>query len=247
MVHMPKALASSLLLFVSFFTSLASAQDPLPPPEARPTSGEASLLSARTLGTGEVMVAGAVGWPWLWIQLELAPTSTFNIGIRAAVLYGSPLMALQPGAGGELSVPTRIHLHGDENIDIAVFVTPAFTVGEAALVGEGGSVYASDLGWSTRLEAGGLFGIHLQERLTLYFGLGGHVGFVHTPGVGYLEAIGALFASAGIEGLISRDTMLFAKADGGAGIAPTRSGPVLFGQGTVPPLLRVSLGVAYLF
>jgi len=245
MVHMSKALASSL--FVLLFASLASAQDPLPPPEARPTSGEASLLSARTLGTGEVMIAGAVGWPSLWIQLELAPTSTFNIGIRAAVLYGSPLMALQPGAGGELSVPTRIHLHGDENIDIAVFVTPAFTLGEAALVGEAGTAYASDLGWSSRLEAGGLFGIHVQERLTVFFGVGGHVGFVHTPAVAYVDVIGAIFASAGVEGLISRDTMLFGKVEGGAGIAPTRGGPVLFGQGTVPPLLRVSLGVAYLF
>ena len=245
MVHMSKALASSL--YVLLFASLASAQDPLPPPEARPTSGEASLLSARTLGTGEVMIAGAVGWPSLWIQLELAPTSTFNIGIRAAVLYGSPLMALQPGAGGELSVPTRIHLHGDENIDIAVFVTPAFTLGEAALVGEAGTAYASDLGWSSRLEAGGLFGIHVQERLTVFFGVGGHVGFVHTPAVAYVDVIGAIFASAGVEGLISRDTMLFGKVEGGAGIAPTRGGPVLFGQGTVPPLLRVSLGVAYLF
>ena len=246
MVHMSKALASSL--FVLLFASLASAQDPLPPPEARPTSGEASLLSARTLGTGEVMIAGAVGWPWLWIQLELAPTSTFNIGIRAAVLYGSPLMALQPGAGGELSVPTRIHLHGDENIDIAVFVTPAFTVGESALVGETGAfASAGDLGWSSRLEAGGLFGIHVQERLTVFFGVGGHVGFVHTPAVAYVDVIGAIFASAGVEGLISRDTMLFGKVEGGAGIAPTRGGPVLFGQGTVPPLLLVSLGVAYLF
>lgn len=245
MGHMSKALASSLAVLL--WASLASAQDALPPPSARPTSGEASLLSARTLGTGEVMVAGAVGWPWLWIQLELAPSSTFNVGVRAALLYGSPLMALQPGAGGELAVPMRIHVHGDENIDVALFLTPAFTVGEAALVGEGNSVYASDLGWSSRLEAGGLFGVHLQERLTMFFGVGGHVGFVHTPAIGTVEAIGALIASAGLEGLISRDTMLFGKVEGGAGIAPTRGGLVLFGQGTVPPLLRVSLGVAYLF
>lgn len=216
-----------------------------PPPLARPTSGDASLLSGRTLGTGEVMIAAAVGWPWIWAQLELAPSSTFNIGIRAALLYGSPIMALTPGAGGELALPSRIHLHGDDNVDIAVFVTPAVVVSEAAIVGEGGTVWSGELGWSTRLEAGGLLAIRAAERFTVFIGAGGHVGFVHTPSASALEAVGAAFASFGIEGLISRDTMLFAAVDGGIGIAPTRMGQPVFGA-NVPPLLRVSLGVAYL-
>ncbi len=225
---------------------VASAQDDLPPPEARPTSGEASLLSARTLGSGEVMMAGAAGWPWIWVQLELAPTSTFNVGIRGSLLYGSPLMALAPGVGGEIAVPVRIHLHGDENIDLGVFVTPAFTLGEGATVGEGGGIYGGDFGYSFRGEAGGLFSILVIPRFTIYFGVGGHVGFVHTPAAGNVEAIGAAFVRAGLEGLISRDTMLFASVDGGIGIAPSRAGLPLFGA-TVPPLLRVSLGLAYLF
>lgn len=225
--------------------SVALAQDDVPP-VARPTSGEASLLSARTLGSGEVMMAGAAGWPWIWVQLELAPSSTFNIGIRGAILYGSPLMALSPGAGGELSVPLRIHLHGDENVDVAVFLTPALVLGEAATAGEGGTPYAGDFGYSVRGEAGGLFGIRLVPRFTLFFGVGGHVGFVHTPAAGGPEAVGAAFASVGVEGLISRDTMLFAEVQGGIGIAPSRLGLPLFGA-TVPPLLRVSLGLAYLF
>lgn len=225
--------------------SSALAQDDVPP-LARPTSGEASLLSARTLGTGEVMMAGAAGWPWLWVQLELAPSSTFNVGIRGALLYGSSVMALSPGVGGEISVPMRIHLHGDENVDVAVFVTPAFVFGEGATVGEGGMLYAGDFGYSVRGEAGGLFGIRLVPRFTLFFGVGGHVGFVHTPAAGGPEAVGAVFASAGVEGLISRDTMLFAEVQGGIGIAPSRLGLPVFGA-TVPPLLRVSLGLAYLF
>ncbi len=229
------------------WTGIAAAQDePLPPPEARPTSGTPSLLSARTLGEGQVMMAGAAGWPGLWVQLELTPTSTFNIGIRASLLYGSPIMALQPGVGAELAVPARIHLFGEDNIDIAVFVTPTITLGEGAVVGEGPYVYAGAFGWSTRLEAGGLMSVQVLERLTLFFGVGGHVGLAHTPDAGGPEPFGAAFARLGIEGMISGDTMLFAQLDGGIGIASARGGQPLFGE-AVPPLLRVALGAAYLF
>lgn len=224
-----------------------SAQEP--PPIARPSSGEASLLSARTLGTGEVMVAGAVGWPWVWAQFELAPSSGFNLGLRASLLYGSPLMGLPPdavGPGGEVSVPMRFHLHADGNVDIGLLVTPAFTLGESGLLGEGNFGYGGELGWSSRLEAGGSLAVRVQERLTVFFGVGGHVGLVHTPAVGEVEAVGGVFGSAGVEGLLSRDTMLFGEVQGGVGIAPSRGGLPLFGA-TVPPLLRVSVGVAYLF
>src|SRR4051812_8135844 len=105
---MPRVMRSiAALLLAAMIASSARAQEEgeiePPPIAARPTSGEASMLSGRTLGTGEVMIAGAAGWPWIYAQVELAPTSTFNIGVRAALLYGSPIMALAPGAGGELS------------------------------------------------------------------------------------------------------------------------------------------------
>lgn len=242
---MGSALCAGVLALA--WAGVASAEeDPLPPVAARPTSGTPSLLSARTLGEGQVMAAGGAGWPSLWVQLELAPTSTFNIGIRASLLYGSPVMALQPGVGAELAVPTRIHLFGEENIDIAVFVTPAITLGEAALVGEGPYVFAGSFGWSTRLEAGGLMSFQVLERLTVFFGVGGHVGFAHTPDAGGPEPFGAAFARLGIEGMISGDTMLFGQLDGGIGIGTSRGGQPLFGE-AVPPLLRVALGAAYLF
>lgn len=239
---MLRTLAIAFLL-----ASSAHAQEIEPPPLSdRPTSGEASMLSGRTLGTGEVMIGAGVGWPWLWAQLELAPTSTFNIGIRAALLYGSPIMGLVPGVGGELALPTRIHLHGDENVDISVFVHPAFVISEGAVVGEvPPSALSGSFGWSTRLEAGGLFAIRPIERFTVNIGVGGCFGFVHTPAAGGPEVIGGVFARFGIEGLISRDTVLFAEIDGGIGFAPTRMGLAVYGQ-NVPPLLRVSLGVAYL-
>lgn len=234
------------LVGVLSVAGLASAQDEAPPPIARPTSGEASLLSGRTLGTGEVMMAAGVGWPGIWLQLELAPSSTFNLGIRAALLYGSPLMALVHGAGAELAVPMRIHLFGEGEVDVAVYLTPAVALGEAALSGEADTVWAGAFGWSSRLEAGGVIGVRLMPRLTFFAGLGGHFAVVHTPQAGGPEAVGALLARSGIEGLISRDTMLFAEVQGGLGFTPGRGGQPVFRE-SIPPLLRVSLGVGYLF
>ena len=218
----------------------------VPPARARPTSGEASLSSGRTLGVGETLIAGAAGWPWIWAQVTLAPTSSFNLGVRAALLYGSSIMAFEPAVGGELSAPMRVHLFGEGEFDLAAFLTPAFTVGEAAGVGEGGTVWAGDLGWSSRLELGGLIGWRPMERFTLLVGLGGYVGFVHTPSVGDPEVVGGVLARVGVEGLISRDTMLFAVADGGLGFAPQRGAGAPLFRAAFPPIFRVSLGVAYL-
>lgn len=239
-------LAVALGVLALGVASSAAAQDPDPPPvRARPTSGEPSLSSGRTLGVGETVIGAAAGWPWIWAQLELAPTSSFNLGIRAAILYGSPIMALEPGVGGELSAPMRIHLHGDGDFDLAAYVTPAFTFAEAAAVGEGGTIFGSDFGWASRLELGGVIGWRAMERFTVLVGLGGQIGFVHTPALGDPEVIGGVIARLGVEGLISRDTMLFAVAEGGLGFAPARGGLALF-RDAFPPILRVSLGVAYL-
>lgn len=242
--------ASVALALLMALPGAAQAQEDdgldLPPPTARPTSGEPSLSSGRTLGVGEVMIAGAAGWPWIWAQAELALTSSFNLGVRAALLYGSPIMSLEPGVGGELSIPMRIHLYGEGDVDVAVFATPAFTLAEGAAVGEGLTSFAGDLGWSSRLEAGGLLGFHAMEGLTLAFGVGGTLGFVHTPAVGDPEVVGALFGRFGVEGLISRDTMLFALAEGGVGFAPRRGAGAPLFRASFPPILRLSLGAAYL-
>ena len=34
------------------------------------------------------MIAAMAGWPGASVQLELAPTSLFNLGIRAGFLWG---------------------------------------------------------------------------------------------------------------------------------------------------------------
>lgn len=192
------------------------------------------------------MIAAAAGWPWIWAQLELAPTSSFNLGVRAALIYGSPIMALEAGAGAELAVPMRIHLFGEDRLDLAVFVIPAATFGEGATVGEGGTVYAGDFGWSSRIEAGGVLGWRPSDGLTWVFGAGGHVGFVHVPASGEASAVGAALARVGVEGLVARDMMLFALAEAGVGFAPSRAAPNPVFRESFPPLLRVSLGLAYL-
>ncbi|MFK7985585.1 MAG: hypothetical protein AB8I08_06100 [Sandaracinaceae bacterium] len=240
--------AMVLLATLALLPSSAMAQDDepeIPLARSRPTSGEPSFSSGRTLGVGETMIGAAAGWPWIWAEAQYALDSSFNIGVRAALLYGSSVMALEPAVGGELSVPMRIHLFGEDVIDLAAYVTPTFSLGEGGGVGEGGNLFSGDLGWSSRLEVGGLLGWRAAERLTLLVGLGGQFGFVHTPAAGDPELMGGVLARLGLEGLISRDTMLFALLEGGLGFAPSR-GVALFRGESFPPILRISLGIAYL-
>lgn len=236
-------LAAVLLLPATAFGQDDEPQIPLA--RSRPTSGEPSLSSGRTLGVGETMIGAAAGWPWIWAEAQYALDSSFNVGVRVSLLYGSSVMALEPAVGGELSVPMRVHLFGEDVVDLAAYVTPTFSVGEAGGVGEGGNLASGDLGLSSRLEVGGVLGWRVAERLTLLAGLGGQVGFVYTPDVADPEIIGGVLARLGLEGLISRDTMLFALLEGGLGFAPDRAVPLFRGQ-SFPPILRLSLGIAYL-
>lgn len=192
------------------------------------------------------MVAGAAGWPGIWVLAEHAISSTFNLGIRVGLTYGS-LMALAAGVGGELAIPMRIHLLGEGDIDLALYLEPAFTVAEGASVGEISTVYSGELGWSGRLELGGLLGFHVGEGLTLLVGVGGFIGHAHVPAAGDPTIIGAILGKLGIEGLISRDTMLFAVAEGGIGFADDAGrGAAFFDPGLASVVMRLSLGLAYL-
>ncbi|MGE0784096.1 MAG: hypothetical protein AB7S26_00310 [Sandaracinaceae bacterium] len=235
----------TLAAFVSVlaFAAVAHAQEIDPPPAVPTTSGDASLSSGRTNGSGEVIVAAAAGWPGIWVEVEVAFDSVFNAGLRLGLVYGSPFMALAPGVGGEAAVPLRLHVFGEDKLDLAIFATPAFVIGEAAITGEGGTAAAGDLGIGSRIEGGLVAGYRALDDVTLILGLGGHVGVVGTPSTATYSAVGGVFARIGIEGLISRDTLLFAVGDAGIGIAPTGS-PQLFGD-PVTPLLRLSLGVGY--
>src|SRR4051812_33143079 len=100
-----------------------------PPSGDRPTSGDASLLSGRTLGVGNAMIAAMAGWPGAFVQIEYGVTSLFNLGIRAGFLWGGPLMGLQVGLGGELAVPMRLRVWGEGQVDLAIVLEPMFAAG----------------------------------------------------------------------------------------------------------------------
>lgn len=216
-----------------------------PPTEApRPTSGTPSFLSGRTLGTGQVLMAAALGWPGLWAHVELAPSSIVNVGVRGSVLYGSPVMGLIAGAGGELVVPIRVHLHGEGEIDVALRIAPSIAAGEGRLFGESASdIHAADLGLSSRLDVGARLAWRATEQVTLFVGadVGAGVSWVETERA---HPIGVLTGTVGIEAMMSSSTMLFAEAVGGGGVAGADARTVAYYP--QQEVFRLSLGLGYL-
>jgi hypothetical protein len=238
-----RALALLLLLVTS--PALAqTAEDGWAAPVAegdRPTSGDMSLLSGRTIGNGEVIIAAALGWPGFWAHVELAPSSTFNLGIRASVLYASPVMGVRVGGAGELSIPMRIRVWGEHQTDLAIRLTPRVGLGEGVLFGEEGT-FRGELAWTARLDVEAIFGFQVDPRVTFLFGGGGGGGVSHVVNTN-AEGIGRLLATIGVEGLLARDTMLFAEAAAGVGFARDGNPLPLYSERFV---LMLSLGIGYL-
>ncbi len=240
----------ALVLTTTAFASVpASAQDgddvpahmeePDDGPPDRPTSGDLSIFSGRTNGNGETALAAGVGWPGIWAGLFLSPSSTFNLGIRGHVYYGSPIMGFSTGAGGGVTIPIRIHVFGSDKLDISLYVEPGVVLGEASLVGEV-VTFSDAFGYGVYAVAGALAGAQLSDSVTLAIGLMGQGGYVHTPSksINPVGPIGAVLVSAALEALMSRDTMLFVEIRGGAGFSDT----LFDSQG----IFQGSLGLAYL-
>jgi hypothetical protein len=213
-----------------------------PPSGDRPTSGDASLLSGRTLGVGNVMIAAMAGWPGGYVQLELAPTSLFNIGIRGGFLWGSPMMGLQVGLGGELAVPMRLRIWGEHQTDLAIVLEPMFAVGPGNLYGE--AALGGQFAYGTRLDAGARIGWEADPHLTVFGGITAGGGFSEVPQPrSSIQPIGVVYATLGAEVLTSRDFLLFLRLDAGYGLAPDRSGLALYGDRA---FLRIVFGGAFL-
>ncbi len=226
-------------------TAAVDASDAYAPPSGdRPSSGDASLLSGRTLGVGNAMLAAMAGWPGAYVQLELAPTSLFNIGIRAGFLWGSPMMGLQVGLGGELAVPMRLRVWGDRHLDLAIVVEPMFAVGSGNAYGELAAMVNNAFAYGTRLDAGARLGWEVDPHLTLFAGLTAGGGAAEVPSTpNGVRPIGVVFATLGAEVLTSRDFMLFVRVDGGYGLAPDRMGLAYFPDRA---FLRIVFGGAFL-
>lgn len=239
---LPVALALALALGASPAGAQSAEDGWAPPPtDSRPTSGEASFLSGRTLGVGHTMIAAALGWPGFWAHVELALDSTVNVGVRAMVTYGSPVMGLVTGGGGELMVPLRVHVLGEGEIDVALRVTPQVAFGEGRLFGEIEGIRANELGVSSRLELGARVGWRVAERVTLFAGADVGPGLSWTDGE-QPRPIGLFTGTIGIEALMSLETMLFGELTAGAGVVEGRVGVPYYPQQEV---VRLSLGLAY--
>jgi hypothetical protein len=205
----------------------------------RPTSGDLSILSGRTFGSGENALAAGIGWPGIWAGAFFAPTPRFNFGIRGTVLYGNPMMGFDGGIGGEVSVPLRFHLFGRGQLDVALWIEPAFFTGEGTLAGDRG-IGADEQGFGGRIEIGGLAGAQVTQAVTIVFGIHGAPGYVTVPDVADgSHFVATTSATLGVEALPARDTMLFAVAKAGYGFAPDR----LFDGHEV---IALAFGLAYL-
>lgn len=245
---MPRSFAmlivSSLLVAtpVAAQEVVSSSEEPLAR-VAGPTSGAASLLSGRTLGSGETMIAAAAGWPGVWGEVAFAPASELNIHVRGTFLYGAPFLGLVEGIGGELSVPVRVHVLGDGQIDLAVRMTPRIAVGEGRLFGEREGLGGAFSGGLV-VDVHGVLGFAVDPNVTLIAGLGGGAGgsIVDRSSLG-VAWVARLAAELGVEALVSRDFMLFAHVEGGYGFAPDRAGLPFYPAREV---LSVSLGAGYL-
>jgi hypothetical protein len=199
-----------------------------------------SVLSGRTIGSGETALAAGFGWPGIWAELVLAPSSSLNVGVRVSVLYGSPVLGVGTGTGGELSGRFRLHVIAKDRMDIALTLEPAFAFGQGTVAGEEGP-FADNFGYGASVRGGAVLGGQISEAVTLVLGLRLEGTFSDVPDAGRgdrLSAAGGVLIGA--EALMSRDTLLFCEVLGGWGLAPTR----LFDG---HELLRVSLGLGYLF
>ena len=224
-----------VVLAVAFAAPFVLAPTPVRA-DSRPTSDDVSLFSGRTVESGDVVLAGGIGWPGVFAEALFAPSSRFNLSLRLDVDWGSPLMGLSTALGGELSIPMRIHLYGEDDIDIALALRPFGILGEGAAVGQEG-VFADDLGGGVGLELGMRAGFHVSDAVTLAVGPFVQGAFVRTQdaGSGSTFSFGVLGA---VEAVMSRATMLFFAVGGGYGVA---SDELFERRGIV----RLHLGLAY--
>lgn len=206
--------------------------------QPRPTSGDISVHSGRTVGNGEVVLAAGLGWPGFWAEALFAPSSRFNLSVRVGVDYGSPLLGFATGVGGEVSLPMRLLVYGEDDIDIALALRPYGVMGEGALVGQE-NAFADDLGWAVGAEGGVRAGFHVTDAVTLVGGALLDVAYVDVPDAersnGVMFGAGAL---AGLEALLSRSTLLFVVLKAGYGLGPENA----FDSRA---LFRASFGLAY--
>lgn len=192
------------------------------------------------MGNGETAIVAGTGFPGTFVEGWIAPSSRFNVGLRAAFLYASPLMGFGTGLGAEVSVPFRLHLFARSTMDVALHVRPFVIVGEGALVGQELN-FADNFGYGIGFESTARAGFQIRDRLTLTAGAGTSIGYVDVPDAGDgNSAVGTILLLGALEANLTADLMLFLELYTGYGFA---RGSLFDKHG----VLRASLGVAYAF
>lgn len=227
-------LLRSLVLLGTLLLALPAAAS------SRPTSGDPSARSGRTLGVGETLVVASAGWPGAFAEAIFAPSSSFNVGARLGFVWASPLIGFGTGFGTEVSAPMRIHLLSEGSLDLSLAIRSLLVLGQGALVGQEG-VFSDDFGWGAGGELGVVAGYQTSDSFTLVFGGGAGVFGVGVPGAeGTGEhLVGSVLFRFGGEFLLDRDVLLFAELTGGYGLAPAATFESKL-------IARLELGAAFL-
>lgn len=200
----------------------------------RPTSDDLSLISGRTVGNGEVVISAGLGWPGFFAEVLFSPSSKFDLSLRGHVDYGA-LLGTATGVAGGVSVPMRLHVYGEDDIDIAVAARPFALFGEGAIMGEEGT-FADDFGYALGLEAGVRVGFHFGSA-TLTAGAAGLFAWTSVKDAGG-GAVGGAAPLIGIEANFNRQTVFFAEAlVGYAGAPENRFSRQMW--------MRLALGIGY--
>lgn len=201
-----------------------------------------SLLGGHTPDAGETVLAAALGWPELSVQLDTGVAPGVGLGLRVGALVGSPMMGLVAGAGGGLAVPMRVRLFEEGRAALALRLTPGVSGGEARLFGESAPDATSrGLGLGARLDAGLALGLTLSEgtAFSLWTTAGGGVSWTEGDRA---HGVGSFAFGLGLETWVSADTMLFAQLEGGAGIREERASPAYYPQ---QEFVRLALGLGH--
>lgn len=201
----------------------------------RPTSDDLSLISGRTVGNGEVVISAGLGWPGFFAEILFSPSSSFDLSLRGHVDYGG-LLGTATGVSGGVSVPMRLHLYGEDDIDVALAARPFAVFGEGAIMGEEGT-FADDFGYALGIEAGVRAGFHVSDAATLTVGAAGLFAWTNVKGAGG-GAVGGGAPLVGIEANFNRQTLFFAELLlGYAGAPENRFSRQMW--------MRLALGIAY--
>jgi hypothetical protein len=223
---------AALLLAVALSCSSRASAD------TRPTSGDLSVMSGRTLGNGETALWFDGGFPGIRATAILAPSSRFNVGLRGAFLYASPYMGFGAGLGASFEAPLRFLVFARDTIDVSVTATPRLVLGQGSVVGEEG-IFADDFGFGATADLGARAGFAVADRITLTAGMSAEIGAVAVPEAEDPAAIFVFTGVFGLEAILSMDVLLTLEATGGYGAAP---GNLFDGHG----VFRIFAGVAFL-